>query len=180
MPRLAHDFFVAGALPLDEVFDEIEEAHARAVAFGLHIFADVAVRGEFAVAQVFAFGDEVRLGLRVFGVVDQGGEDDGAGGGERTARPPQVQGGWVAVADIFLAGAGVADGVQRQGDFDKFLGGGHGGIVAENLNSRQRHRGFECCRGDSVSRPPSVYPCQRGVAGIGWADMRNLTTELDE
>jgi hypothetical protein len=32
------------------------------------------------------------------------------------------------VADGFLAGRLLVDGVERQGDFDELFGGGHGGI----------------------------------------------------
>ena len=41
----------------------------------------------------------------------------------RAARPPQVQRAGVAVANGLFAGTGHVDVVQREGDFDEFLGG---------------------------------------------------------
>ncbi len=45
----------------------------------------------------------------------------GASLGQRTPRPPQVQRGWVAVADGLLAGGLLVYGVQRQRDFYELL-----------------------------------------------------------
>jgi hypothetical protein len=67
-----------------------------------------------------------RLGHAILvGVVDQRGEQHGAAGGQRAARPPQVQRRGVAVADRLLAGGGGVDRVEWQSDLDQFLGG-HG------------------------------------------------------
>jgi hypothetical protein len=57
-------------------------------------------------------------GVGVVGVVYEGGEDDGAAGGEGATRPPEVEGAGMAVADGFLAGAGDVDGFEGEGDFD--------------------------------------------------------------
>ena len=49
----------------------------------------------------------------VAGVVHHLREDHGAGGGERSPRPPQVQGAGVAVADGFFARGSAVDVIQR-------------------------------------------------------------------
>ena len=49
-------------------------------------------------------------------------QGDGPRGGERAARPPQVQRARVPVADRLLAGRLLVDGVERERDFDELLG----------------------------------------------------------
>ena len=53
--------------------------------------------------------------------------------GQRPSRPPEVQGGRVAVADGFLSRRGDVDGVEGQGDFDEFFAvGGHASFLAQD------------------------------------------------
>jgi hypothetical protein len=60
-------------------------------------------------------------------VVDELREDHRPAGGERPARPPQVQRARVAVADRLLACARLVDGIERQPDLDELAAGwGHG------------------------------------------------------
>ena len=75
----------------------------------------------FDLVPVHDGGDEVfqflALLVRVRGG-DQGGEDSGAHGGQRSPRPPDVQRGDVPVADGFFAGGLGGDGFEGEGDFD--------------------------------------------------------------
>ena len=58
----------------------------------------------------------------------EGGTDHGPAGGQRPSRPPDVEGGDVAVADGLLPAGVGADALDGQIDFDEALGvGGHGG-----------------------------------------------------
>ena len=88
---------VVDVLPDDEAGDDAVQAFA----FGLLLFLG---------------GELVRVGGRI---VDELGEQHRAAGGERAARPPQVQGGGVAVADGLLAGGLAVDVFQGQGDLDE-------------------------------------------------------------
>ena len=113
----SHGVLVGGVFPFDQPLDEVEEPHAGAVAFGV----DVGALGQLAAGL-----GEVRVGMGVVGVVHQRGEDDGAGCRQGPPRPPQMQGGGVAVADGLFAGAGGVDGFQRQRHFNQLLGSRHG------------------------------------------------------
>jgi len=103
---------VGGALPLHQGFDKVEQPLAGGV-----------VRGGVLAARQLPAGLH-EFGRRV-GIVHEGSKDDGAAGGQRSARPPQVQGAGVAVADGFLAGAGFVDGFEGEGDLDEFFAVGH-------------------------------------------------------
>jgi len=72
--------------------------------------------------------DKFGRGGGVVGIVHQRGKDDGAAGGQGPARPPEVQCARVAVADGFLAGAGLVDSFEGQGDFDQFFAVGHSSL----------------------------------------------------
>ena len=78
---LAHQRLVAGVLPDDEPFDEVEQS--------LPLFRLQFLGGE-------AVGVRGR-------VVDELGEEHRPAGGERAASPPRVQRGGVAVADRLFA-----------------------------------------------------------------------------
>jgi len=54
-------------------------------------------------------------------VIDDRSKKDGPAGGQRAARPPEVQGGGVAMSDGLLACRGRVDGLQRQCDLDELL-----------------------------------------------------------
>ena len=63
--------------------------------------------------------DQVRIGG--VGVIDQGSKDDGPRGRQGTARPPEVEGAGVAVADRLLPGRLGVDGVEGQRHRDQLL-----------------------------------------------------------
>ena len=100
--RLQH-LLVGGVLPQHEILDDAEEPLALLLLL-LH-------RRE-----------EVRITRRV---VHHLREDHRPRRRQRPPRPPQVQRARVAVADGLLAGTGLVDRLQRQGDFDEFLLRGH-------------------------------------------------------
>jgi hypothetical protein len=114
--RFFQHWLVGGVFPDDQFFEDLKEAITRCRPTGFEVAG-----GQFAGMLEFPFPG---------GVVDELGEDDGAGGGEGAARPPEVEGAGVAVADRFFAGGGFVDGVEGEGDFDEFFGGddgmGHG------------------------------------------------------
>ncbi len=95
---------VVGVLPEHQLLDQAKEA--------------------LALAQLVGVGREL-LGDGA-GVINEGGEEDGAAGGQGAAGPPEVEGGGVAVANALLTRRGFVDGLQRQGDFDELLAGGRG------------------------------------------------------
>jgi len=69
--------------------------------------------------------DQFQQFLTLFGVVgarvvNESGEGGGAGGGQRSPRPPDVQGGRVAVADVLLSGRGFGDSGEGEVVFDEF------------------------------------------------------------
>ena len=70
--------------------------------------------------QFFALFGVIRAG-----VVDEGGESGGAGGCQRPPRPPDVERGGVAVADVLLTGRGLGDVGQGEVVFDEAAGWGH-------------------------------------------------------
>jgi hypothetical protein len=104
--RLEH-IFVVGVLPLHQVLDDLEQAPA------LRLLR-------------LCRWEEVRVGR---GVVHHLGEDDCPRRRQGPARPPQMQGGGVAMADGLLPLAGLIDGLEREGDFDEFFGWTHGNLV---------------------------------------------------
>ncbi len=115
-------FFVIGVLPLHQVFDDLEQALALDGGF-------------FLVDAIFE-----AAALLVAGVVDHLRKDHRPRRRQRAARPPQVQGAGVAVADGFFARGGGVDGVQRQGDFDEFFGGfdgGHGVSCSSGIGGKE-------------------------------------------
>ncbi len=87
-PRPAKDVLVVGVLPLHQILQDVEET----VALDLRLL----------------------LGQVVGGIVYQRGKEDRPTGGKGTARPPQVKGRWMAVADGLLARGLLVDGVQRK------------------------------------------------------------------
>ena len=97
--RLLQHLLVGGVLPLEQLFDQLEQPLPLPVLLLLG-------------------GEEFRA---AGGIVDQLREDDGAGGRQRAPRPPQMQGAGVAVADRLLARRGGVDGVQRQRHLDQLL-----------------------------------------------------------
>ena len=101
--RLLQHLLVGGVLPLDQLFDQIEQPLPLPILFLLG-------RKELRPAG---------------GIVDELSEDDGAGGRQRAPRPPQMQGAGVAVTDRLLARRGGVDGVQRQRHLDQLLPDGH-------------------------------------------------------
>jgi hypothetical protein len=112
---LPQEGFVGGVLPLHQFLDEAEEALPL-------LFLGLLGR------------EEIGPGT---GVVHHLGEDDGAGGRERAAGPPEVERGGVAVADGLLARRGHVDRLQRQGDFDQLLTMGHGGSAGASSSLRR-------------------------------------------
>nr|WP_315360317.1 hypothetical protein [Neisseria bacilliformis] len=81
--------FVVGVFPFHEVADDVKQLFAADFGF---FFVDAAL--QFAL---------------VAGVVHHLGENHGAGGGQRAARPPKVQRAGMPVADGFFAGGGGVD-----------------------------------------------------------------------
>ena len=96
------------------------------------------------VVQPLALGALGLLGREAVGmrrrVVDELGEQDGAGGGERAARPPQVQRRRVAVADRLLARGLSVDRLQRQGHLDQLALRCPHGIVPSDRSSSDSER----------------------------------------
>ena len=101
----AQHLFVRCVFPKHQVFDDLEETLA------------------FALLGFFG-GEEFRVAGRI---VHHLGKEDGTGGGQGSARPPEVEGGGVAVPDGFLPRTGDVDGFERKSDFDQLLASDDGG-----------------------------------------------------
>lgn len=132
---------VGRVVPVGEVGDEVEEGEADVfevievggVLAGMLDTRQALRAGEVAVMVgpglhlVAGEGAEGRRAERVGGVGPERGADDGATGGEGAARPPDVKGGDVAVADALLAagmGRDAADGQVYLDQAFGVLGGG--------------------------------------------------------
>ena len=92
---------IVHTLPLDEFLNDLEEA----VAFELSLL----------------FVHSPAKSPLIAWVVDHLGKDDCTRSREGAPCPPQMQVGWVSVADRLLASCAVIDAVERQGDFDQFF-----------------------------------------------------------
>jgi hypothetical protein len=90
---------VGGVLPYDQVFDDAEQPLA------------------FALLRCLGW-KQLRPGRWV---VDHLGKEHGAGSGQRSPRPPEVQRRGVAVADRLFAGASGVDSIEGQGYLNQFL-----------------------------------------------------------
>ena len=106
--RLGEQRLVAGVLPDDEPLDDAVDSRSRSARWASSV------------------GNAVGMRRRV---VDELGEEHRARGGERSARPPQVQRRRVAVADRLLARRLPVDRLQRQRHLDQ-LALAHHGIVS--------------------------------------------------
>ena len=125
--RLLQDLLVGGVLPLDQLLDDLEEALALLL---------------------LRLGRGEEVGMRG-GVVHHLREDHRPRRGQRAPRPPEMQGGRVAVADGFLAGRGDVDRVEGEGDFDEFFGGvGHGPTLGCSDHWQREHRSARQTSGD--------------------------------
>jgi hypothetical protein len=103
---------VRGVFPLYEFFDDDEKPGA-----GL---------GPVTFLLLIRLPAWVLASPQVFGIVHKLGEDDGSRRGKRPARPPEMQGGGVPVADRLLPRRRDVNGVERQGDFDQLFRRDHG------------------------------------------------------
>ncbi len=101
-------FFIGGVFPQHQILNNGEQPFAAGGPGGFQV-----IGGNLAGVVQFPLPG---------GVVDQLGKNHGAGRGQRSPRPPQMQRAGVAVPDRFFAGGGGVNGVQRQGHFDQFLG----------------------------------------------------------
>ncbi len=127
--------------------------------------------------QPLALGALSLLGREPIGmrrrVVDELGEQHGAGGGERAARPPQVQRRGVAVADRLLARGLPVDRLQRQRHLDQLALRCAHGIVLSIGRHRLRTapgrapRSCPTCRGGRWRRSRRRRSGRTGSRGSG-------------
>ena len=109
--RLADDLLVSGRFPGDEGGDEIEEAVARRV---LHLAVVAQRQAEAGLQKWTRHSGIVRVRIG-----DERGEEHGAGGSQRAARPPEVERGGVTVTDGLFACGSLVDGVEGQCDLNE-------------------------------------------------------------
>ena len=146
-PRPFQHVLVVGVLPLHQVADDVEQALALA-------------RGLLLVHPA----GEALAGL-VARVVDQLREQHSPRRRQRPPRPPQMQRAGMAMPDRLLARRGGVDVVQREGDFDEFLGGLDGmhlSQVQEAGRARTNPSGLVMVSGSwlarSLSSPMTRWP----------------------
>ncbi len=114
---------VGGALPFHQALDEGEELLAALIdEMQLSPVGRLRVRSGQLVNEV----EELLGDAFLAGVVDEGGEEDGAAGGEGAASPPEVQGARMAFRAVLLVSGLLVDGVEGDGDFDELFAVGHG------------------------------------------------------
>ena len=140
LPDLTHEVLIADVVPVHHAGDEGEQAAALRLHGPLGGGLRVGLpRGPSRLQELL-----VALG----GVVDQLGEEHGAGGGRGLAGPPQVQRGGVPLADGFLPSGLLVDGVERQRHLNELPG--HG-----SPSCRRRTGEFSAGVNGNILRPPS-------------------------
>ena len=186
--------FVGGALPADQVPEDLEQPFSLLLRSNLAERLSV-VRAVPALPAFTLGGAPLRRvrqqHVHVSGrVIHHLAEEDGPSRREWPARPPEVERGGMAVADGFLPRGCLVDGVERQRHLDQLLrhhladdrppgviGSGTGGLVASPPSVMSRDKSSDRTEPLQVS-PCSIARSMRSTAAAKPGKSRSTTLQM--